>query len=146
MRKENVNLIMLLCLLLSFCSGFASCGGDDEEEDDMWVSTEVLPLDKKDTRFSEAQTIFNCVDAWGSFGQYETDGKVLLTIHAGKTEEQDIIFYPVGISEDVMCSKIGDQIKFNGAVKVKPDSLDYNPIVLTYAKAHFRYPMPTPVE
>lgn len=48
---------MLLYLLLAFCSGLASCG-DDEEEDDMWVKTFVLSLDKGDTRFSEAMTIF----------------------------------------------------------------------------------------
>ncbi len=69
---------MLICLLLVFCSGFASCG-DDEKEDEM--------------------------------------------------------------RSYIVC-----QIKFNGAVKVKPDSLEYNPIVLTYAKAHFKYPMPTPVD
>lgn len=57
---------MLICLLLVFSSGFTSCG-DDEKEDEMWVKTFVLSLDKGDTRFSELMTIFNCADAWGSF-------------------------------------------------------------------------------
>lgn len=48
---------MLICLLFAFCSGFTSCG-DDEKEDDMWIKTFVLSLDKGDTRFSEAMTIF----------------------------------------------------------------------------------------
>ena len=56
MRKENVNLIMLLCLLLSFCSGFMSCEDDDEEEYNPCMPHEVA-LEKADAVYTDSYTL-----------------------------------------------------------------------------------------
>ena len=75
MRKENVNLIMLLCLLLSFCSGFASCGDDEEEEYDPCAPFEVA-LEKADPFYTESNTLYNVTNMHGDVILQKVNGEI----------------------------------------------------------------------
>ncbi len=80
MRKENVNLIMFLCLLLSFCSGFASCGDDEEEEYDPCAPFEVA-LEKADAVYTESNTLYDVTNMFGELLIRKVDGKIQYQIY-----------------------------------------------------------------
>ena len=139
MRKENVNLIMLLCLLLSFCSGFASCG-DDEEEDkyDSWFE---VSLEKADSVYLESNTLYGITNMEGDLQIRKVDGKIQYQIYYRLQDGSELYVCPVNLPESLFSdSHYGDSfgvianISFSGEVKPCLDGMEYNPIVLTYAE------------
>ena len=139
MRKENVNLIMLFCLLLSFCSGFASCG-DDEEEDkyDSWFE---VSLEKADSVYLESNTLYGITNMEGDLQIRKVDGKIQYQIYYRPQDGSELYFNPVNLPESLFSDysfsdsfgTVGN-IRFSGEVKPCLEGMEYNPIVLTYAE------------
>ena len=139
MRKENVNLIMLLCLLLSFCSGFASCG-DDEEEDkyDSWFE---VSLEKADAVYLESNTLYGITNMEGDLQIRKVDGKIQYQIYYRPQDGSELYFNPVNLPEFLFSDysfsdsfgTVGN-IRFSGEVKPRLEGMECTPIVLTYAK------------
>ena len=140
MRKENINLIMLLCLLLSFCSGFASCGDDDEEEYDPCAPFEVA-LEKADPFYTESNTLYDVTNMYGDLLIRKVDGKIQYQIYYRPQDGSELYFNPVNLPESLFSDysfsdsfgTVGD-IRFSGEVKPRLEGMEYTPIVLTYAK------------
>ena len=140
MRKENINLIMLLCLLLSFCSGFASCGDDDEEEYDPCAPFEVA-LEKADPFYTESNTLYDVTNMYGDLLIRKVDGKKQYRICYRLQDGSELYVCPVNLPESLFPdSYYGDSfgviagIWFSGEVKLQLEGMEYNPIVLTYAE------------
>ena len=140
MRKENVNLIMLLCLLLSFCSGFTSCGDDDEEEYDPCAPFEVA-LEKADPFYTESNTLYDVTNMYGDLLIRKVDGKKQYRICYRLQDGSELYVCPVNLPESLFPdSYYGDSfsviagIWFSGEVKLQLEGMEYNPIVLTYAE------------
>ena len=140
MRKENINLIMLLCLLLSFCSGFASCGDDDEEEYDPCAPFEVA-LEKADPFYTESNTLYDVTNMYGDLLTRKVDGKKQYRICYRLQDGSELYVCPVNLPESLFPdSYYGDSfsviagIWFSGEVKLQLEGMEYNPIVLTYAE------------
>ena len=140
MRKENINLIMLLCLLLSFCSGFASCGDDEEEEYDPCAPFEVA-LEKADVVYTESNTLYDVTNMYGDLLTRKVDGKKQYRICYRLQDGSELYVCPVNLPESLFSdSHYGDSfgvianISFSGEVKPCLDGMEYNPIVLTYAE------------
>ncbi|MBC8603777.1 hypothetical protein H8784_18880 [Parabacteroides acidifaciens] len=140
MRKENVNLIMLLCLLLSFCSGFASCGDDEEEEYDPCAPFEVA-LEKADAVYTESNTLYDVTNMFGELLIRKVDGKIQYQIYYRLQDGSELYVCPVNLPESLFPdSYYGDSfsviagIWFSGEVKLQLEGMEYNPIVLTYAE------------
>ena len=140
MRKENVNLIMLFCLLLSFCSGFASCGDDDEEEYDPCAPFEVA-LEKADAVYTESNTLYDVTNMYGDLLIRKVDGKIQYQIYYRLQDGSELYVCPVNLPESLFPdSYYGDSfsviagIWFSGEVKLQLEGMEYNPIVLTYAE------------
>ena len=140
MRKENVNLIMLLCLLLSFCSGFASCGDDEEEEYDPCAPFEVA-LEKADAVYTESNTLYDVTNMFGELLIRKVDGKIQYQIYYRPQDGSELYVCPVNLPESLFPdSYYGDSfsviagIWFSGEVKLQLEGMEYNPIVLTYAE------------
>ncbi|WP_147382410.1 hypothetical protein [Parabacteroides sp. AF17-28] len=139
MRKENVNLIMLFCLLLSFCSGFASCG-DDEEEDkyDSWFE---VSLEKADSVYLESNTLYGITNMEGDLQIRKVDGKIQYQIYYRPQDGSELYFNPVNLPESLFSDysfsdsfgTVGN-IRFSGEVKPRLEGMECTPIVLTYAK------------
>ena len=139
MRKENINLIMLLCLLLSFCSGFASCG-DDEEEDkyDSWFE---VSLEKADSVYLESNTLYGITNMEGDLQIRKVDGKIQYQIYYRPQDGSELYFNPVNLPESLFSDysfsdsfgTVGN-IRFSGEVKPRLEGMECTPIVLTYAK------------
>ena len=140
MRKENVNLIMLLCLLLSFCSGFASCGDDEEEEYDPCAPFEVA-LEKADAVYTESNTLYDVTNMFGELLIRKVDGKIQYQIYYRLQDGSELYVCPVNLPESLFSDysfsdsfgTVGD-IRFSGEVKPRLEGMEYTPIVLTYAK------------
>ncbi len=140
MRKENVNLIMFLCLLLSFCSGFASCGDDEEEEYDPCAPFEVA-LEKADAVYTESNTLYDVTNMFGELLIRKVDGKIQYQIYYRLQDGSELYVCPVNLPESLFPdSYYGDSfsviagIWFSGEVKLQLEGMEYNPIVLTYAE------------
>ena len=140
MRKENVNLIMLLCLLLSFCSGFASCGDDEEEEYDPCAPFEVA-LEKADAVYTESNTLYDVTNMYGDLLTRKVDGKKQYRICYRLQDGSELYFNPVNLPESLYSNYDSEHtsvllfiITFSGEVKPRLEGMEYNPIVLTYAK------------
>ena len=140
MRKENVNLIMLLCLLLSFCSGFASCGDDDEEEYNPCGSFEVA-LEKADAVYLESNTLYGITNMEGGLILQKVNGKKQILIRYQHQDGSELYFNPVNLPESLYSNYDSEHtsvllfiITFSGEVKPRLEGMEYNPIVLTYAK------------
>ena len=140
MRKENINLIMLLCLLLSFCSGFASCGDDEEEEYDPCAPFEVA-LEKADAVYTESNTLYDVTNMFGELLIRKVDGKIQYQIYYRLQDGSELYVCPVNLPESLFPdSYYGDSfsviagIWFSGEVKLQLEGMEYNPIVLTYAE------------
>ena len=139
MRKENINLIMLLCLLLSFCSGFASCG-DDEEEDkyDSWFE---VSLEKADAVYLESNTLYGITNMEGDLQIRKVDGKIQYQIYYRPQDGSELYFNPVNLPESLFSDysfsdsfgTVGN-IRFSGEVKPRLEGVECTPIVLNYAK------------
>ena len=140
MRKENVNLIMLLCLLLSFCSGFTSCGDDDEEEYDPCAPFEVA-LEKADAVYTESNTLYDVTNMFGELLIRKVDGKIQYQIYYRPQDGSELYFNPVNLPESLFSDysfsdsfgTVGN-IRFSGEVKPRLEGMECTPIVLTYAK------------
>ena len=140
MRKENVNLIMLLCLLLSFCSGFASCGDDEEEEYDPCAPFEVA-LEKADAVYTESNTLYDVTNMFGELLIRKVDGKIQYQIYYRLQDGSELYFNPVNLPESLFSDysfsdsfgTVGN-IRFSGEVKPRLEGMECTPIVLTYAK------------
>ena len=140
MRKENVNLIMLLCLLLSFCSGFASCGDDEEEEYDPCAPFEVA-LEKADAVYTESNTLYDVTNMFGELLIRKVDGKIQYQIYYRPQDGSELYFNPVNLPESLFSDysfsdsfgTVGN-IRFSGEVKPRLEGMECTPIVLTYAK------------
>ena len=140
MRKENVNLIMLLCLLLSFCSGFMSCGDDDEEEYNPCMPHEVA-LEKADAVYTDSYTLYGIINMGGEVILQKMDGKRQVLIRYRHQNGSELYFYPVNLPESLYSDDDTEytsvslfSIEFSGEVKPRLKGMEYNPIVLTYAK------------
>ena len=146
MRKENVNLIMLLCLLLSFCSGFASCGDDEEEEYDPCAPFEVA-LEKADPFYTESNTLYNVTNMHGDVILQKVNGEIQTLICCDPqpaSPDAKLYFYPVNLPESVLSEYTHHDwgegalsacyIVFSGEVKPRLEGMEYDPIVLTYAE------------
>mgnify|MGYP005889407329 FL=1 len=140
MRKENVNLIMLLCLLLSFCSGFASCGDDEEEEYDPCAPFEVA-LEKADAVYTESNTLYDVTNMYGDLLTRKVDGKKQYRICYRLQDGSELYVCPVNLPESLFSDysfsdsfgTVGN-IRFSGEVKPRLEGMECTPIVLTYAK------------
>ena len=141
MRKENVNLIMLLCLLLSFCSGFASCGDDEEEEEYDFYKPFEVSLEKADAVYLESNTLYGITNMEGDLQIRKVDGKIQYQIYYRPQDGSELYFNPVNLPESLFSDysfsdsfgTVGD-IRFSGEVKPRLEGMEYTPIVLTYAK------------
>jgi hypothetical protein len=140
MKKENVNLIMLLCLLLSFCSGFTSCGDDDEEEYNPCGSFEVV-LEKADAVYLESNTLYGITNMEGGLILQKVNGKKQILIRYQHQDGSELYFNPVNLPESLFLDysfsdsfgTVGN-IRFSGEVMPRLEGMEYTPIVLTYAK------------
>ena len=140
MKKENVNLIMLLCLLLSFCSGFTSCGDDEEEEYDPCAPFEVA-LEKADAVYTESNTLYDVTNMYGDLLTRKVDGKKQYRICYRLQDGSELYFNPVNLPESLFLDysfsdsfgTVGN-IRFSGEVMPRLEGMEYTPIVLTYAK------------
>ena len=141
MRKENVNLIMLLCLLLSFCSGFASCGDDEEEEEYDFYKPFEVSLEKADAVYLESNTLYGITNMEGDLQIRKVDGKIQYQIYYRPQDGSELYFNPVNLPESLFLDysfsdsfgTVGN-IRFSGEVKPRLEGMEYTPIVLTYAK------------
>ena len=145
MRKENVNLIMLLCLLLSFCSGFASCGDDEEEEYDPCAPFEVA-LEKADAVYTESNTLYDVTNMYGDLLIRKVDGKKQYRICYRLQDGSELYVCPVNLPEasfpeSLLPDNVYEDpygmiahIRFSGEVKPCLEGMEYNPIVLTYSE------------
>ncbi len=141
MRKENVNLIMLLCLLLSFCSGFASCGDDEEEEEYDFYKPFEVSLEKADAVYLESNTLYGITNMEGDLQIRKVDGKIQYQIYYRPQDGSELYFNPVNLPESLFLDysfsdsfgTVGN-IRFSGEVKPRLEGMEYTPIVLTYAE------------
>ena len=141
MRKENVNLIMLLCLLLSFCSGFASCGDDEEEEEYDFYKPFEVSLEKADAVYLESNTLYGITNMEGNLQIRKVDGKIQYQIYYRPQDGSELYFNPVNLPESLFSDysfsdsfgTVGN-IWFSGEVKPRLEGMECTPIVLTYAK------------
>ncbi|RDU47492.1 hypothetical protein DWU89_19375 [Parabacteroides acidifaciens] len=131
---------MLLCLLLSFCSGFASCGDDEEEEYDPCAPFEVA-LEKADAVYTESNTLYDVTNMFGELLIRKVDGKIQYQIYYRLQDGSELYVCPVNLPESLFPdSYYGDSfsviagIWFSGEVKLQLEGMEYNPIVLTYAE------------
>ncbi|RHR59811.1 hypothetical protein DWW90_08085 [Parabacteroides sp. AF17-28] len=130
---------MLFCLLLSFCSGFASCG-DDEEEDkyDSWFE---VSLEKADSVYLESNTLYGITNMEGDLQIRKVDGKIQYQIYYRPQDGSELYFNPVNLPESLFSDysfsdsfgTVGN-IRFSGEVKPRLEGMECTPIVLTYAK------------
>lgn len=140
MKRNNINLTIFLCLLLAFCSGFVSCG--DEEVYDPFGKPIILTLNKSDTRYSDLKTLYTltCSKEWGYFQEVEIDGAMhyIIQYDSDGDGKKELELYPVGLPEqlpEILSNGLTfSEVDFSGEVKIKPEGMRYNPIVLTSAK------------
>ena len=132
---------MLLCLLLSFCSGFASCGDDEEEEEYDFYKPFEVSLEKADAVYLESNTLYGITNMEGDLQIRKVDGKIQYQIYYRPQDGSELYFNPVNLPESLFSDysfsdsfgTVGD-IRFSGEVKPRLEGMEYTPIVLTYAK------------
>ena len=145
MKKEDIHLKIFICLLLAFCSGFASCG-DDEKEYDPCMPFEVA-LEKADAVYTEVYTLYGITNMGGNVLLKKVDGEILVLIRCNPLSarpEVELDFYPVNLPESVLSKYYQHDwgegflsvfgIIFSGEVKPQLEGMEYNPVVLTYAE------------
>ncbi|MEY8488333.1 hypothetical protein ACPYIV_10330 [Parabacteroides sp. ASD2025] len=140
MKKDNINLTILLCLLLSFCSGFASCG-DDEKEYTPWIE---VALEKADVVYLESNTLYGITNKEGELQIRVIDGKIQYRIYYRHQDGSELYFNPVNLPESLFSDySFGDSfgtfvtigvIRFSGEVKPRLEGMECTPIVLDYAE------------
>ena len=146
MKKEDIHLKIFICLLLAFCSGFASCG-DDEKEYDPCMPFEVA-LEKADAVYTEVYTLYGITNMGGELLAVNKEGRIQFLIRYWHQNGSETYYYPVNLPESFLLEFflldsspiVGEVpcgigfITFSGEVKPLQEGMEYNPVVLTYAE------------
>lgn len=134
-------------LLFAFCSGFASCGDDEEKVLDPCLPFEVA-LEKADAVYTDAYTLYGITNMRGELLAVNKEGKIQFLIRYRHQNGSETYYCPVNLPDSFLLEffmlesyhVIGEVpcdigfITFSGEIKPLLEGMEYDPVVLTYAK------------